>query len=95
MTEPLFSVGQIVRIADRTPAVHHRVPAYAKGRVGVIERVCGLHGEPERFIRGDGEPRQRIYRVRIPQNDLWNEYAGTDQDVLDIEIFEHWLESAE
>lgn len=95
MTEPLFKVGDRVRIDDRTPPVHHRVPAYAKGKTGVIERVCGQHGEPEKFIRGDGEPRQRIYRVRISQTDLWAKYGGSNADKLDIEIFEHWLEPAE
>jgi hypothetical protein len=95
MTEPRFSTGQRVRIADRTPPIHHRVPSYAKGQVGVIERVCGMHGMPENFIRGDGEPAQRIYRVRIPQTALWNEYDGTKDDLLEIEIFEHWLEPAE
>ena len=95
MSEAAFQVGQHVRIADRTPPVHHRVPSYAKGKVGTIERVCGLHGEPEKFIRGDGNPTQRIYRVTIPQQDLWQEYSGTDSDKLEIEIFEHWLESVE
>jgi nitrile hydratase len=95
MNEPRFQVGQRVRIADRTPPVHHRVPAYAKGQVGVIERVCGLHGEPEKFIRGDGKPFQRIYRVRIPQDDLWAGYDGAPGDKLEIEIFEHWLEVEE
>ena len=95
MNEPVFHVGQRVRIADRTPPVHHRVPSYAKGQVGVIERVCGLHGEPEKFIRGDGMPPQRIYRVRIPQPELWTDYEGTEGDRLEIEIFEHWLEAAE
>lgn len=95
MTEARFAVGQRVRIADRTPPVHHRVPAYAKGRTGVIERVCGLHGQPERFIRGDGEPRVRLYRVRIQQTSLWPDYLGAEADKLDIEIFETWLEPAE
>jgi nitrile hydratase len=95
MSAAAFLVGQRVRIADRTPPVHHRVPAYAKGQIGTIERVCGLHGEPEKFIRGDGEPKQRIYRVRIPQTELWTEYEGTNEDKLEIEIFEHWLEPAE
>lgn len=94
MTEPLFEVGQRVRIADRTPPIHHRVPAYAKGQVGVIERVCGLHGDPEKFIRGDGKPPQRIYRVRIPQPALWDAYKGSAGDKLEIEIFENWLEAA-
>ena len=95
MNGPAFHVGQRVRIADRTPPVHHRVPSYVKGHSGVIERVCGLHGEPEKFIRGDGMPYRRIYRVRMAQNDLWNDYAGSDSDKLEIEIFEHWLERAE
>ena len=95
MTEPLFATGQRVRIKQQTPPVHHRVPAYAKGQVGVIERVCGMHGQPEKFIRGDGEPRKRLYRVSISQNDLWPSYSGTSGDRLDIEIFEHWLEAVE
>ena len=95
MNGPRFAVGQRVRIADRTPQVHHRVPSYAKGQVGIIERVAGMHPDPERCIRGDGKPHQRIYRVRISQADLWSTYAGTDRDKLEIEIFEHWLEPAE
>ena len=90
-----FQVGQRVRIADRTPPVHHRVPSYVKGKTGLIERVCGLHGEPEKFIRGDGKPAQRIYRVTISQADLWSDYRGAEQDSLEIEIFEHWLEPVE
>lgn len=92
MNEPQFQVGQRVRISDRTPPVHHRVPAYAKGHVGIVERVCGLHGTPEEFIRGDGEPKRRLYRVQIPQHELWRRYQGTLDDQLEIEIFEHWLE---
>ena len=95
MTAPKFTTGQRVRIADRTPPVHHRVPSYAKGQVGIIERVCGMHGEPEKFIRGDGIPAQRLYRVTIPQTELWKHYDGTASDILEIEIFEHWLEPAE
>ena len=53
------------------------------------------HGEPEKFIRGDGKPAQRLYRVKISQTDLWDTYDGTERDDLEIEIFEHWLEPAE
>ena len=91
---PRFGVGQRVRIVDRTPPVHHRVPAYAKGRVGTVERVCGRHGRPENYIRGDGRPLTRLYRVRIPQPELWPSYSGSAHDKLEIEIFEHWLEDA-
>lgn len=95
MNVPLFEAGQRVRIHDRTPPVHHRVPSYVKGHVGTVERVCGMHGEPEKFIRGDGNPRQRIYRIKIQQENLWREYQGSARDCLEVEIFEHWLEAAE
>ena len=95
MSDPVFEIGQRVRIADRTPPVHHRVPGYAKGQVGTIERVCGIHGDPEKFIRGDGKPPQRIYRVRIAQPVLWEHYDGADGDKLELEIFENWLEAIE
>ena len=94
MSEPKFKLKQRVRIADRTPPTHHRVPAYAKGKVGTIERICGVHGDPEKYIRGPGEPTQRLYRVRIPQTELWGSYDCAPDDILDIEIFEHWLELA-
>ena len=93
MSEHKFAVGERVRIADRTPTVHHRVPAYTKGQVGIVERICGLHGQPEKLIRGDGRPLTRLYRVSIAQTDLWPAYQGSSADRLDVEIFEHWLES--
>lgn len=92
MTDSRFREGQQVRIADRTPTVHHRVPAYAKGHIGTIERVCGIHGEPERFIRGDGQPGERLYRVRLDPHTLWRDYQGSANDKLELEIFENWLE---
>ena len=92
MNEPRFKPGQKVRIADRTPSIHHRVPRYAKGRTGEVERVCGEHGQPEAYIRGDGRPFTRLYRVRLLQSELWPMYSGSAADTLEIEIFEHWLE---
>ncbi|MEM6575392.1 MAG: SH3-like domain-containing protein [Pseudomonadota bacterium] len=89
-----FHRGQRVRIHDRHPGVHHRVPRYVKGQEGTVERVCGLHGQPETFVRGDGRPATRLYRICIPQAQLWPGYQGPDDDSLEVEVFEHWLEPA-
>jgi hypothetical protein len=32
--------------------------------------------------------------VRIRQTDIWPGYKGSDNDVLELEIYEHWLEKA-
>jgi nitrile hydratase len=93
MSGPMFRIGQHVRISDRTPPVHHRVPSYAKGGQGVIERICGIHGDPEKFAPGDGKPFQQLYRVRLSQPELWEGYEGAREDKLEIEIFENWLEA--
>jgi len=90
-----YSTGDRVRIATRFDERHHRVPAYVKGHTGVIERVCQAQVQPELSAYHDpGEPRQTVYRVRLDQHDLWSNYPGPDGDTLEIEIFEHWLESA-
>ncbi len=90
-----FQTGDRVTIAARAAERHHRVPAYVKGHTGVIERVCLAQVQPERAAYHDpGEPRQTVYRVRVDQRDLWSDYAGALGDVLEIEIFEHWLETA-
>lgn len=92
---PRFAVGDRVRIADRSPPQHNRTPAYVKGRSGVVERLCRPEGQPELMAYGgDGEPFQMVYRVRLAQSELWPDYAESPSDVLEIEIFEHWLEPA-
>ena len=90
-----FKTGDQVRISDRDESRHHRVPAYVKGRVGVVERVCPAQGQPELLALGEsGEPRQPVYRVHLAQGGLWPGYDGPAGDSLEIEIFEHWLDNA-
>jgi nitrile hydratase len=42
----------------------------------------------------DGLPAKPLYRVRFAQKDVWPDYMGNPSDVLEIEIFQHWLEKA-
>lgn len=89
---PRFRAGQRVQIQRRFPDQHHRVPNYVKGHQGTVERVCGRHGQPEQFVRGNGGQPLHLYRISIPQADLWPNYQGNAADTLEVEIFEHWLD---
>jgi Nitrile hydratase beta subunit, C-terminal len=90
-----FKAGDAVRIRDANPPGHCRVPVYARGREGVIERVCGAFANPQELAYGfDGLPKRPLYRVRIRQTDIWPDYKGSDKDFLELEIMEHWLEPA-
>lgn len=91
-----FTAGQRVRVLEAHPPGHRRTPAYVRGRVGVVERDCGAFLNPEERAYGfRGEPRRELYRVRFRQVDVWPTYAGPEHDVLDVEIYEHWLEPDE
>jgi nitrile hydratase beta subunit-like protein len=90
-----FNVGDRVRVKRAFPPGHRRTPAYVRGKMGMVERVCGAFANPEELAYGfDGEPKRVLYRVRFRQRDLWPDYAGGESDHLELEIYEHWLEPA-
>lgn len=89
----MFSTGDRVRIKDSHPPGHRRTPYYVRGKTGVVERYCGNFKNPEELAYGfDGLPKRELYRVRITQTELWPDYEGSNNDTLDLEIYDHWLE---
>lgn len=91
-----FSPGDRVRVAAANPPGHRRTPYYVRGKIGVIERICGAFRNPEELGYGfDGEPRRQLYRVRFRQVEVWPSYEGSDEDTVDVDIYEHWLSPAQ
>lgn len=89
------ALGARVRILDLGKPGHVRTPLYVRGKVGVIDQVCGDFENPEERAYGRvGGARIPLYRVRFAQADLWPDYAGRPQDHLVIEIYHHWLQPA-
>ncbi len=92
-SEPIFSPGDRVRVRSGAPLGHVRTPWYIRGHAGVVERVCGAFPNPEELAQQrDGLPVQPLYRVRFLQKDVWPGYRGNAADVLELEVFQHWLE---
>lgn len=91
-----FRPGDRVVVRSAYPIGHVRTPYYIRGKHGMIERVCGTFANPEELAYArSGEPRQPLYRVRFQQREVWPDYAGRADDVVEIEIYEHWLEPGE
>ncbi len=91
---PVFQSGDAVRIMDRSPIGHYRVPLYLRGKIGWIEAIiepAGIDNEEEGYGRNAGS-RRHYYRVAIPMTEIWPDYVGSKQDGLRIEVFETWLE---
>jgi nitrile hydratase len=90
---PDLAPGDPVRILDLELLGHVRTPRYARGRTGHVERYCGVFPNPEELAVGMRPARPvHLYRVRLDQRALWQDYDGAPEDTLDIEIYRHWLE---
>ncbi len=90
---PIYQAGDRVRVRKAAPLGHVRTPYYIRGHTGVVERVCGAFANPEELAQQrDGLPKQPLYRVRFRQQDVWPSYRGHRDDVIEIEIYQHWIE---
>jgi nitrile hydratase beta subunit-like protein len=88
-----FHAGDRVRVIEAYPLGHVRTPFYIRGKTGTIERICGAFPNPEELAQmRDGLPAQPLYRVRFRQKDVWPDYRGEAHDVVEVEIYQHWLE---
>jgi nitrile hydratase len=92
---PRFRAGDRVRVRATDPPGHVRTPYYCRGQAGVIERLCGAFPNPEELAYNrSGLPAQPLYRVRFRAVELWPDYREDPADVVEIEIYQHWLEGA-
>jgi nitrile hydratase len=92
---PVFLPGQRVRVLERFPLGHYRVPLYLRGRAGVVERLVkpAIDNEEEGFGLNAGVKRY-YYRIAVAMADIWPGYDVSKRDYLYIEVFETWLEAA-
>lgn len=98
---PIFKQGDAVRVKKFLSDMewkrpHIRTPGYIYGVSGLVERVCGRHGDPSFLAFGLEAPLVQLYRVRFYQRDIWPEQYDPETDhgdVVEVEVYEQWLES--
>lgn len=66
-----FQPGDRVRTHEQIPDHHTRLPAYARGKRGVVERVHGAHVFADTHAQGLGEQPQWLYSVVFDGAELW------------------------
>ena len=87
-----FKINDLVIVDDRVSKSHCRTPSYIRGKVGIIERICGEFPNPEEIALCHDNPSIiTLYRCRFKQADVWKNYEGSENDTLELEIYEHWL----
>ena len=90
---PRFQVGQRVRARNMHPLGHTRLPRYARGKAGTIERDYGVFVFPDTNAHFLGEKPQHVYSVRFAARELWGEQAAP-RDSVYLAMWDDYLEPA-
>jgi nitrile hydratase len=90
---PKFNVGQQVRARNIHPLGHTRLPRYARGKMGTVDRQHGGFVFPDTNALFLGEKPQHLYSVRFTARELWGETASP-RDSIYIDLWDDYLEPA-
>jgi nitrile hydratase subunit beta len=90
---PRFGVGEHVVARNINPVGHTRLPRYARGRSGVIDRDHGVFIFADtNAMTGDRKP-QHCYSVRFTARELWGPEASARDSVF-VDLWDDHLDAA-
>jgi len=89
-----YSLGQWVRTSAVVPQHHTRLPGYARGKRGIIERIHGAHVFADAHARGLGEQPQWLYTVVFDEKELWGANTPRQRSTVSVDAWEPYLEPA-
>lgn len=90
---PKFRPGDRVLTRNFHPVGHTRLPRYARGHVGVIDRDHGVFIYPDTHAAGLGQKPQHVYSVRFTARELWGPEASP-RDAIYLDLWDDYLEPA-
>lgn len=91
-TQPAYQPGDRIYTRQLLPGQHTRLPAYARGKPGVIHAHHGAHVFADSSAQGE-EIAQHIYSVVFEARDLWIE-AENKKDRVFLDLWESYLDPA-
>ena len=89
---PKFRAEDIVMTKNLHSKTHLRLPSYAKGKVGAIERHYGAFGHPGVRAHGGGNKPAHLYSVRFEACEIWVRTPRIRGDSVYLDLFESYLE---
>ena len=88
-----FQAGQRIRTRNMHPTGFTRLPRYARGRFGMVQRDYGVFPLPDAVAHGLPDRPQHVYSVRFEARELWGEQA-MPQDKVHLDLWDEYLEPA-
>ncbi len=90
---PRFEAGDRVVARTINPAGHTRLPRYARGKRGVIDRDHGVFIFADASAMGQGPKPQHLYGVRFAARELWGGEAS-ERDAVYLDLWDDHLDPA-
>jgi nitrile hydratase subunit beta len=88
----IFKVGDTVQVrTDHVPG-HHRLPAYIRGKAGVVVGISPAYPFPDAHAHGVQADDEPTYDVRFSTSDLWP--SASDAAFVHVGVFESYLAPA-
>lgn len=87
-----FQAGDRVKAKLAISAMHTRLPAYARGRSGLISECHGMQLLPDASARGEMRM-EHLYTVAFTASALWPE-ATQSKDKAYVDLWESYIEPA-
>lgn len=89
-SNPVFALGQHVRVRNLHRSSHTRLPAYIRNHCGVVHKIYGAHIYPDTHAVGRGEQPQWLYNVRFSAVELWGE-RDAQRGTVHVDCWEPYL----
>lgn len=90
---PKFSPGDRVLTRNINIPGHTRLPRYARGRYGVIDRHHGVFVFPDSHAENGDKNPQNLYSVCFSARELWGENAS-ESDKIYLDLWDEYLKPA-
>jgi nitrile hydratase subunit beta len=89
---PRFTVGAHVNARNINPIGATRLPRYARGKRGIVDRDHGVFVFPDASAARLGQKPQHLYSVRFTARELWGAQAAPNDSVC-LDLWEDYLET--
>jgi nitrile hydratase len=90
-SRPRFAAGDHVRACNIHPTHHTRLPRYARGREGIVQRDHGVFVFPDTNAHFRGECPQHVYSVCFRAQELWGPQVSA-RDSVYLDLWDDYLE---
>jgi nitrile hydratase len=90
---PKFKRGDRVLARNDHPTGHTRLPRYARGRRGVVDRDHGVFIFPDTHAMTRDKKGQHCYSVRFAARELWGPRAS-ERDSVYVDLWDDHLDAA-